>query len=180
MALSIEPLSQETAHLLHRSNQPFSVVGRLRLSLTDGGWACTEEYFERPTQKQYPNFDGATAADYLAGGERAAFLAFDNGECVGQVLLSRGWNNCAVIEDLSVAQMRRGQGIGTRLVLKAYEWGAKMGLSALSAECQDNNLLAARFFRNMGFEIGGVNTHLYRYLGIPYEGECAVFWYMPI
>ena len=180
MALTIEPLAPETAHLLHRCNQPFSIVGRMHLSLTDGVWDYTEELLERPTQKQYPDFNGATAAEYLARGARAAFLAFDNGECVGQVLLSSGWNNCAVIEDLCVAQLRRGQGIGTRLVLKAYEWASQMGLSALSVECQDNNLLAARFLRNMGFEIGGVNTQLYRYLGIPYEEECAVFWYMPL
>ena len=180
MALSIEPLTRETAHLLHAANQPFSVIGRLRFAMLDGEWRTREELFDRPVQKKYPNFDGATAEDYLRGEGHAAFLAFDNGECVGQVLLSRGWNRVAVVEDLSVAQLRRGQGIGTRLVQKAWEWAAEMGLMALSAECQDNNLLANRFFANMGFEIGGVNTHLYRYLGIPYEREAAVFWYLPV
>lgn len=180
MALTIEPLTRENAHLLHSANQPFQVIGRLRFAMLDGEWRTREELFDRPVQKKYPNFDGATAEEYLSSPHRAAFLAFDNGECVGQVLLSRGWNHCAVIEDLSVAQLRRGQGIGTRLVQKAWEWGNAQGLSALSAECQDNNLLANRFFANMGFEIGGVNTQLYRYLGIPYEREIAVFWYLPI
>ena len=116
----------------------------------------------------------------MKGEAHAAFLAFDNGTCVGQLLLSRTWNNCVQIEDISVAQMRRGQGIGTRLVQKAFEWGEQKGLSAICVECQDNNVLAARFLQNIGFEIGGVSTALYRYLGPPYDSETAIFWYLPI
>ena len=180
MALSIEPLSAEKLQYLHTANQPFTVIGRLRLSLQDGVWEAREELREEPYLKQYPSFDGAPPEAYIKGDTHAAFLAFDNGACVGQLMLSRTRNRCVQIEDISVAQLRRGQGIGTRLIQKAFEWGEAKGLAALCVECQDNNILATRFLRNIGFEIGGVSTALYRHLGAPYDSESAVFWYLPI
>ena len=96
---------------------------------------------------------------------------------VGQILIAKTWNDYAHIEDISVAEAYRGQGIGTMLLGKAETWAKTNNLNALSLECQDNNVLASRFYKKNGFVIGGVNTELYAMLGEPYASETAVFWY---
>ena len=161
---------------LHKANQPFDMIGRLELTLDGGRWQCSE-ILSATTQKQYPNYDGATPSDYIGSQDRIAYLAYDGDLCVGQILLAKTWNSYAHIEDISVARSHRGQGVGTALLAKACEWAKANNLAALSVECQDNNLLASRFFIKNGFEIGGVNTHLYAMLGEPYSTETAVFWY---
>lgn len=107
-------------------------------------------------------------------------LAYDDGECVGQILLAKTWNKYAHIENISVARAYRGQKIGSALLAKAEEWAKANRLDALSLECQDNNVLASRFYKKNGFCIGGVNTGLYSQLGEPYASETAVFWYKDI
>ena len=132
------------------------------------------------TQKHYPNYDGATAEDYVTSPDRAAFLAYLDGECVGQILLATSWNKYVRMEDLSVAARVRGKGVGAALLERAKEWAREKGVEALSAECQDNNILAARFLKKHGFFIGGADAALYRNLGQPYEEETALFWYLPL
>lgn len=176
----IEPLTKENAHCLHTANQPFDIVGNLELAFANGKWSAKEHLSDTVTQKQYPNYDGATADDYTGNLNRAAFFAFDSAECIGQILLSKTWNGYAHIEDISVARARRGKGVGKALLEKAETWAKEKGLPALSLECQDNNVLAARFCQKNGFFIGGVNTELYAPLGAPYASETAVFWYKKV
>ena len=162
---------------LHRANQPFEIIGRLNLTFNNGRWEHSEDLTCATAEKQYPNYDGATPSDYIGSQDRIAYLAYDDDRCAGQLLLAKTWNGYAHIEDISVAKTHRGQGVGTALLAKACEWAKANNLAALSVECQDNNLLASRFFIKHGFEIGGVNTQLYAMLGKPYSTETAVFWY---
>lgn len=178
--LVLLPLDDENKKDLHVANQPFDVIGRLRLRLEDGVFLAEEVLCQTTTQKHYPNYDGATAEDYITSPDRAAFLAYLDGECVGQILLATSWNKYVRMEDLIVAARFRGQGVGTALLGKAKEWAREKGCEALSAECQDNNILAARFLKKRGFFIGGVDAALYKRLGQTYENETALFWYLPL
>ena len=178
--ITIVELTADNASDLHKANQPFDVMGRLDLKFENGKWSCAEELFEAVNSKQYPNYDGAEAEDYISSADRIAYLAYEDGRCVGQVLLAKTWNGYAHVEDISVARAFRGRGIGRALLEKAEAWAMKNQLDALSLECQDNNLLASRFYRQNGFEIGGVNTRLYAMLAEPYASETAVFWYKNI
>ena len=175
--MKIEKLTLDNKHDLHTPNQPFDVIGCLELCFEKGKWSYCEVLSGTVTKKQYPDFDGALAEDYIKGNGRGAYLVYVEEKCVGQILLSKSWNKYAQIEDISVAQEYRGQGIGTALIKKAEEWAENNRLSALSAECQDNNILASRFLQKNGFMIGGVNTELYSALGEQYSTETAVFWY---
>ena len=165
---------------LHKSNQPFDIIGRLDVRFENGRWTSTEVLARKVTSKQYPDYDGAIADDYIAASDRVAYLAYDNGECIGQVLVAVTWNKYAHVEDISVARDYRGRGVGTLLLSAAEGWARNMGLAALSLESQDNNILASRFFAQNGFNIGGANTELYALLGEPYSSETAVFWYKNI
>ena len=177
MDFQIKKLCIENISHINIANQPFQIIGKLKLYFSDGVWHFEEVLSEMVTEKQYPNYDGADAEDYISSVDRIAYLACDGDKCVGQILLAKAWNGYAHIEDISVAEEYRGQGIGTALLSKAEEWAKEQGLFALSLECQDNNVLASRFYKKNGFHIGGVNTDLYRMLGKPYEDEIAVFWY---
>ncbi|MBR6556853.1 MAG: GNAT family N-acetyltransferase [Clostridia bacterium] len=173
----IKKLNTENISHLNIANQPFQIIGKLKLSYSGGVWYSEEVLSETVTEKQYPNYDGANAEDYISSADRIAYLAYDGDTCVGQILLAKTWNGYAHIEDISVAADYRGQGIGTTLLAKAEEWAKEQRFFALSLECQDNNVLASRFYKKNGFHIGGVNTDLYRMLGKPFADEVAVFWY---
>ncbi len=176
-ALTVYPLTEENKKDLHVANQPFAVIGKLRVTFAEGGWQTAEELCETATEKQYPNYNGATAEDYLRGDDRVAYLAYREGACVGQILLAQAWNGYAHIEDVCVAADHRGQGVGTALLEKATAWAREKGLEAFSLECQDNNILASRFLKKHGFALCGANTALYSRLGTPYDAETALFWY---
>lgn len=180
MHLSIVKLTADNLSDLHKANQPFDVIGRLCIQFKNGEWTYTEVLSDSAKSKQYPNYDGAEGGDYISAPDRIAYLAYDNDLCVGQILLEKTWNGYAHINDISVAKSHRGQGIGTALLVKAEEWAKAQNISALSLECQDNNVLASRFYKKKGFVIGGVNTRLYSMLGEPYASEAAVFWYKTI
>lgn len=162
---------------LNKANHPFDIIGRLDIWLVNGKWEYSEVLSDTVSRKQYPNYDGAEAEDYIASMDRVAYLAYDGENYVGQILIAKTWNNYAHIEDISVATAYRGQGIGATLLAKAETWAKAKNLNALSLECQDNNVLASRFYKKNGFTIGGVNTELYAMLGEPYANETAVFWY---
>ena len=176
--MEIVRLTRQRIGDVHSANQPFDLIGRLLLRFENGKWLTEEELSSTGVQKIYPDYDGARPEEYLDNPDRALFLAYEGEECIGQVLLRHTWNGYAHIEDLSVASAWRGKGVGTALFNKAIQWGQECFLEGVSLECQDNNLLASRFFLKMGMEIGGVNTHLYRHLGKPFDEEIALFWYL--
>lgn len=176
-ACEIRRLTEDNQRDLYVSNTPFAVIGKLRVTFADGSWHTEEVLSETVMEKQYPNYDGAMAKDYLRDGDRAAYLAYSEGACVGQILLAKSRNGYAHIEDLCVTTARRGQGVGTALLETAEAWAREKGLEAFSLECRDNNVLASRFFKKHGFSVGGVNTALYAHLGKPYDTETALFWY---
>lgn len=176
--MTIKKLTDELVYDLHKANQPFDIIGRMDITFSGGKWDFKEVIFDTVTEKQYPNYDGAVPFDYIEDEDRDAFLVYENGECVGQMLIAASWNGYAHIEDLSVARAWRGKGIGTSLLKKAAEWAKEKGFFGISLESQDNNLLATRFYLKNGMHIGSVDTQLYHNLGEPYNRETAVFWYL--
>ncbi|MBR7182306.1 MAG: GNAT family N-acetyltransferase [Clostridia bacterium] len=176
--MEIVRLTRQRLGDVHSTNQPFDLIGRLALRFENGKWLSKEVLEHTGIQKIYPDYDGAKPEEYLDNPDRALFLAYEGDACIGQILLTQTWNGYAHIEDLSVAADWRGRGVGTALFEKAVQWGQECFLEGVSLECQDNNVLAARFFLKMGMEIGGVNTHLYRHLGRPFDEEIALFWYL--
>ncbi len=178
--VTVAKMTDENKFNLNHANQPFNIIGRLDIHFNNGKFESGEVLFENISRKQYPNYNGADANDYINSNDRRVYFAFCGSECVGQILLAISWNGYAHVEDLSVSEAFRCQGVGALLLLKACEWAKEKGVSALSVECQDNNLYASRFLSKNGFEIGGVNAKLYAMLGEPYATETAVFWYKKI
>lgn len=137
-------------------------------------WTYTEEIYDQSYLKAYADDDRDYTA-YIGNPDKAIFLAYSGSECVGQIVLRRDWNGYAFIEDICVAGLARGKGIGTGLIQRAVQWAKDADLKGLALETQDNNLLACRFYVKCGFVIGAVNTMLYRNFE---NDEIAVFWYL--
>ena len=173
--MGIVEINRQNLSDINKANQPFEIIGKIIPIFVDGIWSYTEEIYEHHTMKSYP-VENQDYAAYINNPNKAIFLAYYGAECVGQIILKRDWNRYAFIEDICVAKLTRGQGIGTDLIQKAIEWAKKSNLKGLALETQDNNIPACRFYAKCGFVIGAVNTMLYRNFD---NGEFAVFWYLP-
>lgn len=172
--MEIVKINQENLKDINKANQPFEIIGRINPTLAGGVWAYTEELYEQPYIKAYPN-ELCDYNVYIDNTDQTIFFAYLNAECIGQIVLKKDWNKYAFIEDICVAKTARGQGTGSALIQKAIEWAKESGSEGLALETQDNNLLACRFYAKCGFTIGAVNTMLYRNF---HNGEFAVYWYL--
>lgn len=162
---------------MNKANESFEIIGKLKPSLVNGEWTYTEELFEESYLKSYP-IDDCDYSDYIGNPTKVVFLAYSDNKCTGQIVLKKDWNKYAFVEDICVSSSARGQGVGTALIQKAIEWAKQKDLCGLALETQDDNLLACRFYTKCGFEIGAVNTMLYKNFEMPWSDEAAVFWYL--
>ncbi len=176
--MDIVALNAQNRKDINRANQPFTVIGRLKPSLIDGRWSYTEEIFPRPYIKYYHSAEDEFYDGCIGSRDRRAYLAYDGGRCVGQMFMRKDWNGYAYIDDIYISRDHRGRGLGTALIGTATEWARGKGLQGLTLETQDNNLLACRFYIKKGFQIGGVNTLVYRNFRQPIRDEYAIFWYL--
>ena len=139
--MKIRKLSIANISDINKANEPFEIIGRIKPSFADGKWEYTEELYAAPYIKAYPNED-CDYSEYMEASDKAAFLAYSDGECIGQVILRKDWNQYAFIEDICVAKAARGKGVGSAMIRKAVEWAKEKKLCGLALETQDNNLLA--------------------------------------
>lgn len=156
--------------------EPFEVIGRILPEFKNGKWTYTEEIYSNSYWKSYPEEEEKNGA-FADSQERAVFFACSDRLCMGKIALRKDWNGYGWIEELCVGRSFRGNGVGTALMTKAFQWTKEQGLRGLALETQDNNVLACRFYAKCGFEIGAVNTMLYKNLGNPWSEETAVYWY---
>ena len=172
--ISILPLNDRLCRFFPRPHQPFEVIGRL-IPLYDGNrWSATEQLFDFPRLKTYPN-EPLDPADYIDSSEKSAFLAMSGDRCLGSITVCRRWNGNVSICDFEVEQGFRRCGIGTLLMNAAIRWGTENGLCGIFAETQDINLNACRFYLKYGFEIGGVDLSVYQN---SFSGERAIYFYL--
>lgn len=173
----IVELTKDRIADINKANQPFSVIGKIIPHYENGQWTYTEELLPESKEKCYFENDKDWNL-YVECSDKTIFLNYEDGRCVGQIILRRAWNHFACIEDISVAATFRGRGVGTALMNRAVEWAREQKLAGLALETQDNNLLACRFYAKFGMEIGAVNTMLYKNEPKPCCDEIAIFWYL--
>lgn len=173
MIMQICSMNETNMHLIPNHDQPYTVRGKMILKLEESKWSYTELMFDSTYEKHFPDED-LELHDYLSTPDKCVLMGFVNGVLAGTIRLSRAWNLYAFIDDIGVFMEYRNIGVGRALMLAAEEWAKKHDLKGLALEMQDNNIDAAHFYKACGFEIGGVNTMLYKNFGID---EIAVFWY---
>lgn len=85
------------------------------------------------------------------------------------------WSNRLWLHEFHVEESHRGKGIGTHLMTALIELGRDAGFRALFCETQTTNVPAIRFYRKLGFTLGGINLSLYSNDDYP-DGEIALFF----
>lgn len=155
-------------------NDPFPLCGRMIPSYVNQKWSYTVERFpaEQCSEMCFPDED----YDFDAMSRDTVFIgAYDGENCVGLVLLQKGFFQYMYIPDFKVSAAYRRQGVGRLLVQKAGEVSKEMGYRGLYLQGQDNNLDACLFYLRTGFRIGGLDTEVY--LGTSQEGKSDILFY---
>ena len=77
--------------------------------------------------------------------------------------------------DLKVNAEYRSKGVGKMLIDESKKVAKDNGYIGVYTQGQDNNLGACHFYLGNGFEIGGLNTHVYN--GTSQENKKDIFFY---
>jgi len=171
--IQIIALDESHIHIVNDANDPFPIIGRIMPSYMDGKWTYVEELDEEVREITFPD-DRLDWKQYIEHDSRILFLAIDADECVGQIRLVKDWNRFAYIENIAVRQTHRKRGIGQLLLETAEQWAKEKRLIGLSLEAQNDNLIACRFYRKEGFQLGGVDS-IKQYANP--QIELTLYWY---
>ena len=85
-------------------------------------------------------------------------------------------NSTMRLLDLRVDHDHRGQGVGSALLFQSIQQARDLGLRAVSAQTKTNNVSAANFLLRRGFDLAGLDTHLYSNHDLVKEAV-TLFWY---
>ena len=107
-------IALDTAHIAdaNRPNEPFQIIGRLIPTYTHGGWQAEEELLPEPHMKTYEE-EEIDWAQYINQPDKHVFLAYEEKQFAGRIVLRRDWNRYAFIEDIAVT-MAPGRAVGAR------------------------------------------------------------------
>jgi len=174
----IKKMTLENMNDINKANDSFNVIGRIIPTYENGIWSYVEELYSNPYEKKYDDEDiiHYDYQKYANDNDYAIYFYYCDSKCVGQIILHSNWNKYSFIEDISVLRDYRGKGIGRALINTAIEWAKQNNLCGLMLETQDINLLACRFYNNLGMKIGAVDNMLYA--NFPTCEEKAIFWYL--
>ena len=171
--IQLKRLEASLINQMNDTNDPFPIIGRIIPSYINGEWTYVEELDYEVKEISFPD-DQIDWRDYIERDNRVVYLAMDNDECVGQIRLVKDWNQFAYIENIAVKMTYRKQGIGRMLLEKAERWAKEKELIGLSLEAQNDNLIACRFYRKEGFQLGGVDT-MKQYANL--QIDLTLYWY---
>ena len=156
-------------------NEPFKLNGLMLPSYNNGKWDYTVIEFpaENHTEMCFPD----ESYDYDKMSEDHVFIgAYDGNKCIGLAIMRQDFFKYMYLYDLKVNSAYRGKGFGTMLIDKCKEVAARHGYRGVYTQGQDNNLGACKFYLKCGFEIGGINTHVYK--GTSQENKKDIFFYI--
>jgi GNAT superfamily N-acetyltransferase len=150
----------------------------VRQTETGQQWMLTLERvpLAQPYRKRYDPLEAATLEDYRQVVSLGfSFGAYKDAHCVGVALAEPLlWNKSLCVRELHTAETRRRRGIGRQLVDALAEKARAAGLRILVCETQTTNVPAICFYREMGFQLEGIDLSYYSNNDFP-DGEIAVF-----
>ncbi len=94
--------------------------------------------------------------DYIVRGD--CYLAYEDGELVGQFVLIATHPRTLEIVNVAVRESRQGQGIGKSLVFKAIETAREAGAAVLEIGTANSSFDQLRLYQKCGFRIVGVDA----------------------
>lgn len=173
--MRIETVTHSNFQLINTIDSAFTVDSKLKVSMSDNKFSYEIESVI-PYEKSY-QYENADYSAYINNNSKTVFLAFENEELTGQIILLKYWSGYAYINDIRVGKEFRGKGVGKALMYKAIDWAKENGCIGVEVETQDVNVKACLFYEKLGFVLGGFNS--FRYKSFEYEkNEMALNWYL--
>lgn len=155
-------------------NEPFSVWGRMIPGLKDGVWSYEIVRYEAVTEMTFP--DEVHDFEAFTADEGIAFGAYEDGKCVGNAILKKGFFRYMYLEDLKVSAHVRGKGVGRALIQAGLEEALRRNYRGLYLQAQDDNLNACLFYLKCGFQIGGFDNRVY--VGTKQADKADIIFYL--
>ncbi len=170
--IEVRKITPENRKDLLLKNEPFPMPGRFIPSLLNGEWSYRIEKFSTFSSMTFS--DEAYDLDKIQQ-EGFAFAAYDNGQCIGLIVVKEKFWKYLYVHDLKVSTRERGKGVGTALMQAAKVEAVRRSAQGLYLHAQDNNLNACLFYLKEGFVIGGFDNHLYT--GTSQQGKADITFY---
>lgn len=175
MEITVRKIEKSREADIRIPNEPFSLYGRM-IPLYDGErWSHDTVRFpeEQIREMVFPDEN----YDYDSMAENSIFVgAYEGENCVGLAIYQHSWNKYLYLYDLKVKAAYRGRRIGEQLIGAGRELARENGYRGLHTVGQDNNLGACSFYVRCGFEIGGMDSRVYR--GTAQEGKSDILFYL--
>lgn len=180
----IRPLTRDDIARLPEMELNFEAEAHLAVEKTVEGLNVTWRLVERPLDPPFVSVDynmdeqdQAEITKRLEENDGLYLIAEHGWRLVALLDVEReAWRDTGMIWNIVVDRAYRRQGLGTRLMQRAIQWGRRKKLRALALETQTNNLPACRFYLKMGFQLCGLDDHFYSNDDIGLR-EVALFWY---
>ncbi len=148
-----------------------------------GGFKLFEREVKEPYVKNYDHEE--TPQDWMKKFDVSnwrLFFAQDSDEVLGGAAVA--WDtdgvymlddrkDMTVLWDIRIKPEHRGNGLGSKLLSEAENWAVEKECRLMKIETQNTNVNACKFYRKMGYHLGGV--HEYAYAGFP--EEIMFLWY---
>lgn len=173
MVITYRKLTKDNEKDLNIPNEPVDIIGRLIVNRSDNEWTYSSKSFAEKTELTFPdeNYD---IKEILEKG--TAIGAYDQDKCLGLAVMQDDWAKFMYLSDLKVNRAYRKQGIARKLIQECRKEAVKRKYKGIYTVAQDNNLIACQFYLNEGFEIGGLNTHGYKYT--TQEHKSDIYFYL--
>lgn len=173
MVITYRKLTKDNEKDLNIPNEPIDIIGRLIVNRSDNEWTYSSKSFAEETELIFPdeNYD---IKEILEKG--TAIGAFDQDKCLGLAVMQDDWAKFMYLSDLKVNRAYRKQGIARKLIQECRKEAVKRKYKGIYTVAQDDNLIACQFYLNEGFEIGGLNTHGYKYT--TQEHKSDIYFYL--
>ncbi|MCI0397427.1 MAG: GNAT family N-acetyltransferase [Chloroflexi bacterium] len=129
-----------------------------------------------PHTRRYSHIEEETYQRYTAAlSHRLSLGAYDGDLLVGLALAEpQAWNRSLWVWEFHVTETHRRQGLGRRMMDSLAELARAAGLRVIVCETQNTNVPAIHFYRQLGFELDGIDLSYYTNEDYP-DGEIAVF-----
>ncbi|MBD5532518.1 MAG: GNAT family N-acetyltransferase [Lachnospiraceae bacterium] len=175
--ISVKVIDKTHQNDINIKNEPFPLFGLVLPSYHNGKWDYEIVRFaeENVTQTCFPDEN----YDYEELSKNSVFIgAYDGEQCIGLAIMQQAMFRYMYLYDLKVNMDYRGRHVGAMLIEKAKEIAQEHGYRGIYTQGQDNNPGACLFYLRNGFEIGGLDTNVYK--GTSQENKKDILFYCDI
>lgn len=182
--ITIRPLTPADVPRLDQIDANFESDRFLAVEKAIDGLGVTWRLIERPldlcfisTDYTFQPGERAALIERLRAADGLYLIAEDGARLAAFIdVEAERWRGAANVWHVFVDRTRRRQGLGQALMQRVIDWARQAGLRGIVCETQTNNWPACNFYRQLGFQLCGVDDHFYSNEDVALK-EVALFWW---